>query len=140
MPLSPNEAERELFAGLRALKAAWPMGGWSWDSRLSSIASSFGAHHSASARSAVEKGLPTVWTRETISTAPSRIQAIAERYEGVRKGQMLLTGGRVDSLLAFGLWWPWETSETVSLRVGLDEVEENSAQYVRFCSIFGVSL
>jgi hypothetical protein len=139
MPFTSNEAERELFTGLRALKAAWPMGGWSWDSRLSSIASSFGAHHSVSARTAVALGLPTIWTRETIPTAPGRIQAIAERYEGVRKGQLLLTGGRVDSLLAFGLWWPWETSETVSLRIGLDDVEENSAQFSRFCAIFGVT-
>jgi len=135
-----TDAEQVLFTALKALKSAWPMGGWSWDSRLASVASSFAIHHAANARAAVDRGLTTVWTVDNIRAAPARVQAIAERYEGVRKGQMLLTGGDVDSLLAFGLWWPWEMSETISLRVGLADVDESRSQHARFRAIFGVSL
>jgi hypothetical protein len=132
--------EKPLFDGLKALKAAWPMGGWSWDSRLSSVASTFAVHHSPSARAAVDKAFTAAWTVDTIKTAPERVRAIAERYEGVRRGQLLLTGGDVNGLLAFGLWWPWETSETISLRVGLADVDESRSQHARFRDIFSVSL
>jgi len=115
------------------------MGGWSWDSRLMSAASSFGAHHAPAARAAVDKGLPTAWTVDTIRSAPERVKALATRYDGVRKGQLLLTGGDVDSLLSFGLWWPWEASETISLRVGLADIEPNHPYYTRFFGIFGIS-
>jgi hypothetical protein len=132
--------EQRLFSALRALKAAWPMGGFSWDSRLSSVASSFGAMQTQAARAAVALGLPTAWTHETIQTAPERIADIANRYDGVRRGQLLFTGGDVEGLLAFGLWWPWGTSETISLRVGLDGVDESRSQHGRFRDIFGVQL
>ena len=132
--------EQRLFEALRALKAAWPMGGWSWDSRLQSVASSFGAMQTPAARAAVALGLPTVWTHDTIQSAPERIQDISHRFDGVRKGQMLLTGGNVDGLLAFGLWWPWGTSETISLRIGLDDVDEIRSQHGRFRAIFGVTM
>ena len=140
MAAGTTEDETPLFDGLKALKAAWPMGGWSWDSRLSSVASSFAVHHAANARAAVDKAFTAAWTVDTIKTAPDRVRAIAERYEGVRRGQLLLTGGDVGGLLAFGLWWPWETSETISLRVGLADVDESRSQHARFRTIFGVSL
>ncbi len=115
------------------------MKGWSWDSRLSCVASSFGAHNAADARAAIAKGLPTQWTHETISGAPERIQALASRYDGVRKGQLLVTGGHEDALLSFGMWWPWEESATISFRVGLD-VDQSHHHYARVFTIFGISL
>lgn len=135
-----TDAEKPLFDALRALKAAWPMGGWSWDSRMASVASSFPVHQAENARAAADKAFTTAWTTESIAVAPSRVRAIAERYDGVRRGQLLLTGGDVGSLLAFGLWWPWETSTTISLRVGLADVDESRSQHARFRDIFGVSL
>ncbi len=116
------------------------MGGWSWDSRLATIASSFAVHHAVNARAAADRALITVWAADTIRSAPARVRAIAEQYDGVRKEQLLLTGGNVDSLLAFGLWWPWEMSATISLRVGLADVDESRSQHARFRAIFGVSL
>ncbi len=140
MGFEPTVGEQTLFTALRALKAAWPMGGWSWDSRMASIASSFGTHLADRARAAVEAGLPTAWNSETIKSAPPRIRAVADRYDGVRRGQLLYTGGHPDDVLAFGLWWPWETSETISLRVGLADVDEARSQHARFRAIFNVEL
>ena len=115
------------------------MKGWSWDSRLMCAASSFGAHNSEDARVAIAKGLPTIWTSETLATAPERIQDVAARYEGVRKGQLLLTGGAIDGLLPFGLWWPWEESTTISFRVGLADLDPSHAHYARLFTIFGIT-
>lgn len=129
----------QVFTALKALKSAWPMSGWSWDSRLSSVASSFPAHSAAAARAAAERGLPTAWSKDTIGSAPERIQALGARYDGVRKGQLLMTGGDLDALLAFGLWWPWEESETISFRVGLCDVDQSHRLYLRVFEIFGVS-
>lgn len=115
------------------------MSGWSWDSRLSSAASSFPAHSAAAARAAIERGLPTVYSKDTINAAPERVQALAARYDGVRKGQLLVTGGDLDALLAFGLWWPWEESETISFRVGLADVDQSHRLYQRLFDIFGIT-
>ncbi len=140
MPIDPQEAERVVFAGLRALRQGWPMGGFSWDSRLNSVASSFPIHLEPRARAAATEGLPTVWGPADLKKAPPRIQSLAEHYGGVRSGQLLLTAGYPDGLLAFGLWWPWGTSETISLRVGLADVDAARSQHARFRDIFGVTL
>jgi len=136
---STDESSERVFAGLQALKNAWPMTGWSWDSRLSSVASSFATHHIEAARAAIAPALPTIWTRDTIGSAPERVRALADRYDGVRKGQMLVTSSDLEGLLAFGLWWPWEESTTISFRVGLAEVDPSQKHYARLFAIFGVS-
>lgn len=116
------------------------MKGWSWDSRLSCAASSFGGHNAADARTAIAKGLGTMWTHDTIAGAPARVQALAARYDGVRKGQFLVTGGSTEGLLPFGMWWPWEESATISFRVGLADLDPSHAYYSRLFTIFNISL
>ncbi len=138
--MAPADPQAEqVFTALQALKTAWPMKGWSWDSRLYCIASSFGAHNSEDARAAIAKGLSQSWTKDTIGSAPERVQALATQCEGIRKGQLLLTGGDLDGLLPFGLWWPWEESPTISFRLGLAELDPSHRHYARLFNIFGVS-
>ena len=57
----------------------------------------------------------------------------------MRQGQLILAAGPFAGLHAFGLWWPWGDNETISLRVGLCDVDPNREPYVRFRDVFGVS-
>lgn len=140
MPLSPAEAEAALFDGFRRLKAAWPKRGFSWDGRLSCVVSSFSVQFEKEARAAYLEGLPMEWTLANIAQAPPRIRAVATQHGEVRAGQILLTGGHVDSLLGFGLWWPWGNGETISLRVGLADVDAMRSAHARFRDVFGVTM
>jgi hypothetical protein len=142
MTMSPAKAEAwvSLSHGLAKLRASWPAGGWSWDGRLACVASAFGTQFEAEARAATAMGLPVEWTTASLLTAPERLKALATRFGDVRQGQLLFTGGALEGLFAFGLWWPWGNGQTISLRVGLADVDPSREPTPQFCELFKVSM
>jgi hypothetical protein len=82
--------------------------------------------------------LTTSWTEATLATAPAPIKALADACGGLRAAQLLLWGGGVDAPGAFGLWWPWGDGTTVSLRIGLHDVDAPKQRYPRLRDIFGI--
>ena len=69
-----------LFGSLKELRLAWPSRGWSWDTRLSCVTSSFNSELDAKARTAVTTALSTEWTSVTIQRASVPLRDLAERY------------------------------------------------------------
>ncbi len=135
-----NDAWQPIFDSLGRMKIAWPTRGWSWDPRLFCVTSSFTTEQEPQARTATQMALQNEWTAQTISRAPPSLRDVVERAGGVRQGQLVLSTGPVSGLLLYGLWWPWGDAETVSLRVGLADVDPNREPYGRFRDVFGVSL
>jgi hypothetical protein len=113
---SPTEG---LFEVLGRLRTSWPKRGWSWDSRVSCVASSFGHDLMEEARQAAAIAFPYEWTKPTLQSAPPIIRDIAERTGGVRADQRLLATQPFGKLIAYGMWWPWGDEITISLRIGL---------------------
>lgn len=134
-----NDGWQALFENLGRMKASWPTRGWSWDSRLGCVTSSFTTEQEPQARKAAAIALPTEWNATTITRAPQPLRDVCDRSGGVRHGQLVLSNGPVNGLLVYGLWWPWGDSETVSLRVGLADVDPNKDPYQRFRDVFGVT-
>jgi hypothetical protein len=108
-----------LFEVLARLRGSWPKRGFSWDNRLSCIASSFGNDLSDEARRAAAIAFPYEWTKQTLHTAPPIIRDIADRTGGIRADQRLLATQPFGKLIAYGMWWPWGDETTISLRIGL---------------------
>jgi hypothetical protein len=108
-----------LFQALRDMRRAWPGGGWSWDSRLNCVASSFATDVGQQAYDAAVAALPHVWNEKSLAKAPALVRQIAEETGGVRADQLLMGRHSVEGLLAYGLWWPWRNEVTISFRVGL---------------------
>ncbi len=108
-----------LFRALTAFRKSWPGRGFSWDSRLFCVASSFSTEHENEARAAVGQLFRFQWTARTVRTAPASILEIAEQVGGLRPDQVLVATEPNDGLMAYGLWWPWGDDATISLRVGL---------------------
>lgn len=108
-----------LFDPLERIKQRWPAGGWTWDSRLSCVSSSFGTETADEARAAAMQGLPTVWDHRSLGRAPDYARDIAEIAGGVRPGQLIFTGNPVGRVVAYGLWWPWNDEQTTSFRIGI---------------------
>jgi hypothetical protein len=135
-----NDAWQPLFESLSRMKATWPTRGWSWDPRLMCCTSSFTTEQEPQARKATGIALQHEWTTATLARGPQQLREVVDRSGGLRHGQLALSTGPVNGLLLFGLWWPWGDGETVSLRVGLADVDPNREPYVRFRDAFGVSL
>src|SRR5690348_16531122 len=105
MPMSSSvsQAWQPLTEGLRKLRLSWPMRGWSWDSRMVCITSSFSVQFEDEARAAAAMAMPTEWNAATLAKAPARVRDLAERTGGVRSGQLVLTGGPLEGLFTYGL-------------------------------------
>ena len=115
---------------LTLLKEGWPGAAWSWDDRFAMVASSFGADLEPKARASAMHAFPRGWTTKSIDTAPPGLRAIADRTGGLRAGQRLLAGAS-DAL--YGLWWPWSGGATITLRIGLVELDSTALR-----ELFGV--
>ena len=72
----PGSPVETLFGSLSRLRQAWPKRGWSWDTRLACIASSFGVDLVQEARSAAKIALPTEYTQASLRGAPAAVREI----------------------------------------------------------------
>src|SRR5262245_750524 len=126
-----------LFLALRKLRADWPIREWSWDDRMEMVTSAFGKEHFAQSQGILEVALPHRFSRETIAGAPAELLAVVESSRGIRGNQLAFCGGGPD-LMAFGLWWPWGSGDTVSLRIGLVGTHADDAMTARLRELFEV--
>ena len=128
-----------LLAPMKELRAGWPSRGWSWDSRLSCVSSSFIAELEPNALAAA-KALSTEWTSSSIQKAPAHLRELAERTGGLRSGQRLMTGPPVGVSFVYGLWWPWGDGMTTSMRIGLGGPDATAEALQRLRDAFSVQL
>lgn len=135
-----DDLSAELVDSFRKLRAAWPTRGWSWDGRFFCLASSFDSEFAAGARSAAQIALPNEWTSTSLSRAPSVLRELAEQTGGLRPGQSLFGSAPIGRSHAYGLWWPWRDSTSISLRIGLAGPDFGERQNAQLRDIFGVTL
>ena len=116
---SVNATLTDIFAALKTFRADWMARGWSWDRRFECAASTFDLSEVAEAERLVEEAFPFQYRERTIARAPELVGEVARFTEGVRKDQRLYARGD-ESILAYGLWWPWGGEVTnISMRIGL---------------------
>jgi hypothetical protein len=135
---SVDDQWQELFQALERLKGKWPASEWSYDRRLRCVASSIPMSLESAARAAMTEVLPTAWTAQTLAEAPEGVRKLAESCGGVRSSQLLFWGGALEAPGAFGLWWPWGDGTTVSLRIGLHDIDQPKERYPKLRDIFGI--
>jgi len=133
-----DEAWETVFATLTRLRASWPSQDWSYDRRLKCVASSIPLAREADARAAMAEALPLSFSVETLAGAGEGQRALVEKCGGLRATQLLFWGGADDAAGAFGLWWPWGDGTTVSLRIGLHDVDIPKERYPRLRDVFGI--
>jgi hypothetical protein len=133
-----EEAWSSVFAALERLRDRWPDGNWTYDRRLKCVASSFPVAHEPAARAAIAEALPTSWTADTLAAAPADVRALAESCGGLRAAQLMFWGGEPGAPGVFGLWWPWGDGTTISLRIGLHDVDLPKERYPRLRDVFGI--
>ena len=135
---SSDDPWAALFAALERLRNGWPSPDWTYDRRLKCVASSIPLTRDAAARTAMAEVLPTSWSVDTLSVAPPGVRDLIEKCGGLRASQLLFWGGGPATPGAFGLWWPWGDGTTVSLRIGLHDVDLPKERYPRLRDVFGI--
>lgn len=86
----------------------------------------------------MQEALPSSWSAQSVAEAPDEVRALVDRCGGLRASQLLFWGGAVGGAGAFGLWWPWGDGTTVSLRIGLHDVDAPKERYPRLRDVFGI--
>jgi hypothetical protein len=129
---SPHPALLDAFGRFRT---SWPRRGWSFDSRVQCVASTFDAEFAEKAQLLIKTILPHTWTAATLRNAGPLIARVATRTGGVRSTQMIFSAEPVGYVTAYGLWWPWEAGQTISLRIGLENASATDIDDL--CTTFG---
>lgn len=129
-------AHDALFLALDQLRQTWPKRGWTWDGRVSCVASAFHVDLTEDARTSVACALRHEYTQRSIGRAPPIVQEVVTAAGGVRPDQLIFCADPADGLLAYGLWWPWGDEVTTTLRIGLAGIGANRNE-VRLRELFG---
>jgi hypothetical protein len=134
----PGDPLNQVLEALKRLRAGWPQRGWSWDSRLACVSSSFNTDIEPRAKEAAAVVLASEWTMNSIDQAPPALRTIAQRTGGLRQGQRVLSSTAFGRVFAYGLWWPWGDGMTTSMRIGLGGADSIRDASARLCDAFGV--
>ena len=132
-------ALQPLFDRLAAIKSSFPTQQWTWDARFEMVAATFASKVEAQARASAALGLPDAWTPGTLAQAPAGPRAMCEDSGGLRPGQLLLSGAEVAGVAPFGLWWPWGSGTTLTLRIGLAGSAISAEHHAQLRAAFGVA-
>ncbi len=125
------------FSALGEFRTRWPKRGWSWDGRLSCVASAFSVDQVNEASGALTPTFPNRWTHRTLATAPPLVQQVAERSGGVRSDQFIYATNPNAGAIVYALWWPWGDDTTITIRIGIPTA--NPALEDRLREVFGAS-
>jgi hypothetical protein len=115
----PPQTETALLDQLSKIQSSWPSSEWSWDQRHACATSVLATKAQTEARTQLLTALPHEWTSETLGKATADVRALADLCGGLRPGQLLLSGDKVNDSWAYGLWWPWGDGSAVSIRLGI---------------------
>ena len=135
---NPTEVWEAIFTALEGLKSRWPAPDWTYDRRLKCVASSMPLAREAEARAAIADVLTQSFSVETLPSAGAGVRDLVEKCGGLRAAQLIFWGGGDDAPGPFGLWWPWGDGTTVSLRIGLHDVDVPKERYPRLRDVFGI--
>lgn len=136
---TPVEPWQPLLDALAKLHAAWPGAGWSWDGRFKCVTSSFEKALGPGVRAAMAEALPAEWSSSSLGSAPDDLRALADRYGGLRSGQLFFNGEAVAGLRLFALWWPWGDGATISVRIGIANSDRPAELYPQVRALFGIT-
>ena len=131
----------EIFTRLAELRDGFPARGWTYDRRLRCVTVAFPASDEPRAQAAVDAVMPASWTAGTLADAPAEVRALVGACGGLRAGQKISWGGGEPGAAGpgpFGLWWPWGDATTISLRIGLHDLDQPKVRYPRLRDIFGI--
>lgn len=92
---------------------------WEWDDYIGSMLTVISSASVPEASRILDSWFFSRWDPSTLSSAPDRVQTIADALGGLRPKQHLLVSEVDPHVMVYAAWWPWGDGDTVSIRIGL---------------------
>jgi len=92
---------------------------WKWDNTFQAALCEFPAFSSNEFLTILVDNFTCCWDGNSIAAAPKDILQLADRLGGLQADQLILCSDAGHDTPALGAFWPWQNSETVSIRIFL---------------------
>ncbi len=127
---------REFFSASQGMLS------WQWEDRFETALSQFDADKEERVRTILERYLRVTWDSAIIKKAPDAVQEINSRLNGLMSGQILFTSDPNRDDFIFCAWWPWNSGDTISIRVAPSYKKlsdsEKAGRITQFRGWFGI--
>ncbi|MFT5433293.1 MAG: hypothetical protein ACI9OJ_003998 [Myxococcota bacterium] len=101
------------------LVRTWPGGPWTWDGRFSVPVSIVREPELEHALSVVRTIMPYEFDSQAREHLPDSLASAIAARGGLRSGQLAFCDHINNGSVRFCLWWPWNSGDAVSIRVGI---------------------
>ena len=112
------------------------MAQWKWDATYQAALCEFPAFNSSKFLTILVDNFTCCWDSNTITSAPSDILQLTDRLGGLQPDQLILCSSAEHDTPAIGAFWPWQNSDTVSIRIFPDKQVNEDRQVDSDYSIF----
>jgi len=98
---------------------------WEWEERFNIITTKITIKKRKKALKILKANFHFDYDFRTIKKAENSIQDIATALGGLRKEQFLFISDSSNKIILFAVWWPWQSNEYISIKIGLINNEDN---------------
>ena len=113
---------------------------WEWDDRFSAHLSTVEQAQTGEALHTLESRFPLRFDKKTAKKASRQTKKAIQEVGGLQKNQFYFNRQEAPPQLLYCIWWPWQSDERVSVRIGyhLDNIQPSDQDDV--CRAFRVWL
>ena len=99
---------------------------WGWDARPNGAFLVVNKEDAESVRGLLKSQFESSWEEANAINAPKNVCKVIEHLKGIRPRQYLYTKNVSSDLLMYAAYWPWGTTDRVSVRISLFSEENGS--------------
>ena len=112
---------------------------WKWDPRFNMVLAEFRDKYSIKVYAVISDEFNSRWDENNLSSAPAPVKKTARALGGVRGKQFLFTRNVGQGVLLTGAWWPWNSGQRISLRIGVSDISSRNVESESFLKkCFGI--
>ena len=109
---------------------------WKWEDRFETALAEFNISDKDKIHGILERFLTNTWDSSTINNANDVAQQIVNKFDGLKKGQLLFTTDTKQDDFLFGVWWPWGNGNKISIRVAPSFIKLSKPDYFELIKEF----
>ena len=98
---------------------------WEWEDRFNIVTTKIPTKKKSKVLKILKKSFYYDYNHKTIKKASEEIQQIAASLGSVKEEQFLFASESSNKITLFAVWWPWQSGEYISIKIGLVDSNGN---------------